>query len=440
MPSYAADPEFVAFCRHWQDTGECPLPMADWLIERGLDAQAEGIKWQAEGLDGYSPKSMPRTVPAAAEKFAEVVANALDNFATNGLSFEQMQAARTLTRSTEQVRTLGGYAGTGKTRLLSWVARELPDWKVCAFTGKAVDVLRKKGVPEANTIHGTIYRRVALGNGKVRWEPVPKRAMRSVGGFIVDEASMVSKSVLRDMMSYDVPIIAIGDHGQLPPVGEDAGLMHDPMVRLETVHRNAGRIAKFAEFLRNGGDARAWESDEYKVRVVGRGDDVAYEEADQVICAFNKTRVAMNRRIRGSRFNTEHVQVGDRVMCMMNNNQHQIFNGQQFTVVAIGYDQVGDRDLSWLGLTETPGSGNIFEVPYDSTTFNQVKAPADKRPAPWGPVPFDFAYCITAHKSQGSEWNRVVVIEERCDKLWQHSRWAYTAASRAAESLIWVTS
>jgi hypothetical protein len=53
-----------------------------------------------------------------------------------------------------------------------------------------------------------------------------------------------------------------------------------------------------------------------------------------------------------------------------------------------------------------------------------------------GPNPFDYAYCITAHKSQGDEWDDVLVIEQVC-KNWSHKRWAYTAASRAKKKLRW---
>jgi ATP-dependent exoDNAse (exonuclease V) alpha subunit len=52
------------------------------------------------------------------------------------------------------------------------------------------------------------------------------------------------------------------------------------------------------------------------------------------------------------------------------------------------------------------------------------------------PNPFDYAHCITAHKSQGDEFDSVLVIEQKC-KNWEHKRWAYTAASRAKTKLKW---
>ena len=55
------------------------------------------------------------------------------------------------------------------------------------------------------------------------------------------------------------------------------------------------------------------------------------------------------------------------------------------------------------------------------------------------PFEFAYAYGITCHKAQGSEWGKVLVIEERFpfDKE-EHARWAYTAATRASDKLVWV--
>jgi ATP-dependent exoDNAse (exonuclease V) alpha subunit len=56
------------------------------------------------------------------------------------------------------------------------------------------------------------------------------------------------------------------------------------------------------------------------------------------------------------------------------------------------------------------------------------------------PKEFTYGYAITCHKAQGSEWNNVLVLEEKFpyDKI-DHARWLYTAATRAAEKLVIVT-
>jgi ATP-dependent exoDNAse (exonuclease V) alpha subunit len=352
------------------------------------------------------------------------------------LSPEQQAAADRLVAGVdrEPVQTLGGYAGTGKTTLVAFLHHKLPEFAVCAFTGKAADVLRRKGLPAA-TIHGTIYRPVQTARG-VQFALKPPDALGATG-FIVDEASMVGKDIFRDLRSFGLPIIAVGDHGQLPPVGEDAGLMRDPDVRLETIHRNAGPIAHFAEHLRKGGDAAAWRDTGSGVWVLPAKqiDEGRLSRADQVICAFNRTRVGLNRTIRrkiGRPAGDEPV-VGDRVMCLRNDRAANVFNGQQGVVAELNPRA---REMVFR-----PTFGEELAVHYHAAGWNAEKPPKPDegaRPVPGRDVPFDFAYAITAHKSQGDEWAKVVVFEERCG-LWEHARWAYTAASRAKEALVWLT-
>jgi exodeoxyribonuclease-5 len=66
--------------------------------------------------------------------------------------------------------------------------------------------------------------------------------------------------------------------------------------------------------------------------------------------------------------------------------------------------------------------------------FGRAKAP-QFREVPKGAVAADYGYCITAHKSQGSEWDNVLVIDEQCPNIWDPVRWRYTAITRAAKKL-----
>jgi exodeoxyribonuclease-5 len=53
---------------------------------------------------------------------------------------------------------------------------------------------------------------------------------------------------------------------------------------------------------------------------------------------------------------------------------------------------------------------------------------------------FDFGYCVSVHKSQGSEWNRVIMIDERNSYQSDddYTRWLYTGITRAKEKLIMI--
>jgi exodeoxyribonuclease-5 len=341
------------------------------------------------------------------------------------LNAEQKHVLREVMKFPKKVQSIGGYGGTGKSTLVKHLVELLPDFSVCAYTGKAANVLRGKGV-DACTIHSLIYKPYKDDDEKVYFALASSLDCK---GLIVDEASMVSEGIYRDLLSFGKPIIFVGDHGQLEPVGDKFNLMENPDYRLETIHRNAGEIAHFAEHIRSGYRPASWESKSGSggsVKFVAKS---AYHElvpnVEQVICAFNKTRAETNVVARKNLgLDPAGPVPGDKVICLKNDRLCGLFNGMQGVVNKI---YAGDMFLLESG-------GDFMTVAFDRKVFNQVKYEFDQdRDAP---SPFDYSYAITAHKSQGSEFDSVLVLEQRCD-LWEHKRWAYTAASRAKKTLYW---
>jgi exodeoxyribonuclease-5 len=322
-------------------------------------------------------------------------------------------------------QSLGGYAGTGKTFLIKYLVKFFPSFAVAAYTGKAANVLRKKGIA-ASTIHSRIYK-PSFDDDGVFFDLNPDPGC---DGFIIDEASMVSQDIYDDLKAYNLPMIFVGDHGQLEPVDSKLNLMESPDYTLEEIHRNAGDIAKFAEHLRKGLASRGFKGKSGSVEFLpGKALDTSLlTEVDQVICAFNKTRVAINSQIRSAIGHNGLINVGERVMCLRNDRKHGLFNGMQGVVRRL-YQKKSRHymDFEFDGVL----LDGIF---YDPSTFGQesykIKHGQDT------PNPFDYGYCITAHKAQGDEWGDVLVIEQQC-KNWSHKRWAYTAASRAKSRLRW---
>jgi exodeoxyribonuclease-5 len=135
------------------------------------------------------------------------------------LTLEQSHAIKNLikNKSNNQVQTLGGYAGCGKTTCLASLSRKLRKWRPCAFTGRAAHVMRSKGMKSARTIHSLIYNPV-VEKGSVRYELRSRDELGDVQGFLADEASQIGKPLYDDLLSFDLPMILVGDHGQLPPV------------------------------------------------------------------------------------------------------------------------------------------------------------------------------------------------------------------------------
>jgi exodeoxyribonuclease-5 len=346
--------------------------------------------------------------------------------------------------------TLGGYGGTGKTTCIRHLIDYFPHFAVCAPTGRAASVLRRKGIAGASTIHSLMYFPIPACHGacqkigkpcKCRIIGWKRRDLLEYPGVIVDEASMVSRKLHRDLMSYGVQAVFVGDHGQLPPVlsreeRQDGlptfSLMADPDYKLEHIHRNAGDIAWFAQHLREG----RWAS-QFRPRtdavVITREPDkdrLPILESDQIICASNRTRVGLNQYVRKRLGRNGLIEVGERVMCLKNDHDKTtLCNGTLATVTA---DYPGDRTFD-LDSEE----GAFSAVPYDPERFNRVQT--EDLMSNGGPLPFDYGYASTCHKSQGGEWPTVLVFEEWMGYLdgWDQAKWNYTAASRAQDRLVW---
>jgi exodeoxyribonuclease-5 len=344
-----------------------------------------------------------------------------------------------------QIQVIGGYAGTGKSVLLVALYNQLIEdgyhVQVCAPTGKAADVLKRKGVSNASTIHSALYSLAGVNEKvikqTVRGKAVEVSVVESMQWdfdptddsdiLLIDEASMVPSSVLTDLMEEGCQCIFFGDHGQLPPIGEKGeSILAHPDFTLETIHRNAGPIAHFCDLLRQGGRPDAWESKGVRVERSIKLEEVL---GWQVICGINQTRGKVNNFIRQALGYKKRVAPGERVVSLYNNRKLGLFNGTQGRVVSVDKRQlVIDVD------------GQEQQVAFLPDVFGMSKYPnfADLRDEGH---PFDYAYCLTCHKAQGSEWPEVCVVDEAF-KLWKPSpetvsRWRYTAASRAKDRLVW---
>lgn len=340
------------------------------------------------------------------------------------LTDEQKSVIKNLLKFDKQYQSLGGYAGTGKSVCVSALSYLLPNFAIGAYTGKAAHVLRKKGIEKASTIHGLIYKPIIDEFGNFLQPPKFKiNYEANYEGFIIDEASMVSKEIHKDLCSFNVPIIYVGDHGQLEPIGQEINLMKNPDYKLETVHRNAGEIAYFAEWLREGRSSRSFlTGSKVKISSSSKGNFV---DCDQVICAFNKTRIKINNIVREALGFKNKLNINEKIIFLRNNKQSGIFNGMQAIVTGIKKNKISFKvdDL------------NFSNVVCDFSQLNKEKY--DFTFELDSPHPFDYANCGTAHKMQGSEFDYVTVIEQECNR-WDHRRWAYTAASRAKVRLDWL--
>jgi exodeoxyribonuclease-5 len=322
--------------------------------------------------------------------------------------------------------TLGGLAGTGKTTLVAHVSREWPNVSVMAFTGKAAHVLRAKGV-NAQTVHSQIYiTEIVCGKPRFR----KRTYLEGVFCIIVDESSMLDHLLVTDLLSFGLPVLFVGDHGQLEPIGTNPRLMVNPQLRLETIHRQArdNPIIRLAAAFREGRPVPRWKDPQGRVNIVGRWDfDKLVSPDVQMICGYNKTRHVVNQRVRQMMGNDGHlVTPGEKLICLRNNRHWGLFNGQQVTVREVGCQQCETIDLE----IETD-DGRTLILPCLKAQFGHDLIDDFREQEV---VLMDYGYCLTAHKSQGSEWPNVLVLEQIA-KVWDARRWRYTVATRAREVL-----
>src|SRR5438270_6457636 len=142
---------------------------------------------------------------------------------------------------TPPVFRLFGYAGTGKTTLARHIADGVDgEVKFAAFTGKAALVMRNKGCENASTIHSLIYRTRESGEEQPSfelWDDAPASKAKLI---VIDECSMVDAELGRDLMSFDCPLLVLGDPAQLPPIqGGGFFTNTEPDAMLTQVHRQA---------------------------------------------------------------------------------------------------------------------------------------------------------------------------------------------------------
>ena len=375
-----------------------------------------------------------------------------------------------------QVLSFGGYAGTGKSTVVGLIAHALRADAVLfgAYTGRAASVisakLRAARVPaRATTLHSMLYRPIADDKtGRViSWDKRGTEDFNGVRVIIIDEASMVGREMWDDLLALGRPGLAVGDHGQLPPLGRDNfSPVEHPDLRLETVHRQAegSPIIRLATAIRQGED---WIS-----VARGLGDGVTVVDGRQLdgeigrvfsgpdalaqavtLVRFNATRCRLNRTVRRyAGTEARHPDLpadGDALVCLRNARlgEFKLCNGFRGRAVGafqehgpdhvygtVAFDTEGvavvgrwNRHQMWRpktfgGYPDAIDAGHVGEIEH------------------WRDVGLldDFAGAMTVHKAQGSQFPTVVIVEEKfsreADEL--HRRWLYTAATRARDRVV----
>ncbi len=338
-----------------------------------------------------------------------------------------------------QLFRLFGYAGTGKTTLAQHIADAVDgEVKFAAFTGKAAAVMRGKGCHNASTIHSMIYRARESGEELPSFDLYDEAPASKADLIIIDECSMVDAELGRDLLSFGVPVLVLGDPAQLPPIqsGANAGgffTEHEPDVMLTEVHRQAqdNPIIRLSMDIRAGEYLEPGRFGESEVVPKSKLDPKQVLEADQVLVGRNNTRRSYNARLRERRgFEGDVPSAGDKLVCLRNNRKKGLFNGSLWSVKDRGGRKSGIMTMRLLPDDETGRKG--VKVSVRPECFSGGIEHVDwQRRKPYDE--FDYGYVLTVHKAQGSQWNNVVVFDESFAFAETRDRWLYTAVTRAVE-------
>lgn len=347
--------------------------------------------------------------------------------------------------------TIAGFAGTGKTTLVQYLIESLgytlDDVAFACFTGKASLVLQQKGIP-ATTLHSLLY--ISFMNKGGDFVHVKKKELDYPYKLIViDEISMVSNDILTVARSHKIPIIALGDIGQLPPIGETNGLLDHPDIVLTEILRQEvdNPIIQLSMDIRAGKLLSLTKNE--NIMIIDRSDLVAgmFTWADQILCGYNNTRNEINatiRKILG--YENPIPEVGEKIICTKN-YWNTLSHDQNLPLVngTIGFidkiyfstnkEQIIDFKPDYID--------DLFKKITVDTALYQNQKPKEQWIYKAGRrIPilkdvkfFDWAYAITTHRFQGSQADKILVFEEILN-LDTHKQWLYTAVTRSAQKII----
>jgi exodeoxyribonuclease-5 len=382
------------------------------------------------------------------------------------LSNQQQKAVDAIGRwmqSDQQVFRLFGFAGTGKTTLAKHAATGATLF--CAFTGKAAYVLRQKGC-EAFTIHQLIYcakerssqklkelelklkntenleeiaeleRQIAFENKKLNSPNFvinPDSAVKTADLVVVDECSMVNEQMAEDLMSFGTKILVLGDPAQLPPVyGTGFFIKAKPDFMLTEIHRQAADnpIIQLATRVRQG---EILVPDGDMIVPWGKIEPEEVMTYNQILVGRNVTRRATNHKMRALLGRTQEIpEEGDRLVCLRNDHEVGLLNGGIWETESC-YD--GDEYLDLI-VKDPDCDSNYIAVEAHRTYFVSDE---DKPFIPYwirkDAQEFDYGYALTVHKSQGSEWDNVLVFDESGAFGADAPKHLYTAITRAAKNV-----
>lgn len=357
------------------------------------------------------------------------------------LNTEQRAAVDMVLRDRPTLACLTGGPGTGKTTTIRALITEAQKQGIrvqCAApSGKAAQRMAQQTGRPAQTLH----RMLGLQPGSFDYSPVV------TGILVVDEASMVDAQLMAATLmatrSMTPTVLLVGDGDQLPPVGPGQPFLDllrggvCPTARLTEIHRQAAEsgIIRAAHSIVQGVEPEfapdfqfvaCDELQQIPAACWGVIEGERLNPSTSQILAPQRTTSGgveeINRHIEAARFGGAEGEPllrgrfrrGTKVISTKNDYDQGVFNGELGEVLEARPGSRPGTDLVRVQLGER-------EVRFHGSKIKQL-APA---------------FALTVHKSQGSEWDDVIVVAHTSHSYMLTRRLLYVATTRAAKR-VWI--
>ena len=367
----------------------------------------------------------------------------------------------------KQVIEVSGAAGTGKTTLIKYfidrLELKMENVLFVAFMGKAAVQMARTGLP-AKTIHSAIYdyvesiardedgKMIIKSNGKPkiihRFE-LKDHLSKKIKLIVVDEGSMVDPNIGRDLLSFNIPVVVLGDLNQLPPVFGDSFFLKEPDIILKQIMRQAENdpIVWLANQVLDGNELKPGVYGNSAVIKKSDITDFNLKKADMIITGTNKLRYNINQYMRESIKGIkklEYPHVNEKVICKKNNwgqsigDNIYLMNGLTGFVDTIYRESYNKKSMKMDFRPDF--SKKIFRgIEFDYKHMYSVPGTTnetDSNPYNFLYDKFEYGYAITTHSSQGSSWENVLYFHEPFLSGDDNKKLLYTGITRASKSVV----
>ena len=389
--------------------------------------------------------------------------------------------------SSSQIFEIDGPGGTGKSvtlwRIINGIGLHQDQILPMAYTGQAAMVMRTKGFINAKSIHSSLFHFVrekidpmeiindananpfklidtSINKPLYRRKFVPLEVGElnpNIRLIVIDEGYMVPMNMREHILKHGIKVLVAGDQGQLPPIGDDPAFLTGYGIHhlTQIMRQEEGNpIIYLAHRARNNQPIHCgvYGNNLLVIEDKDLTNDMVLNIGN-IICGTNKTRDGINNNIRRSlNLPGTGPVFGDRVICKQNNWDKVVGDvaltngliGWISSSVKFGYDKKGKLKKDILNIDFKP---DLSMYPFDNLNINYKYLISDyterNRIREYmvsthnNAELFEFAYALTTHSAQGSEYNSGIYIEEHLRPEIQNQL-IYTGITRFRKNLIYV--